>query len=52
MEDDAPLAQRRKGRLLDLLHAAPPLERDHRLDPAVAALACRHGVSVVLALLE
>src|SRR4051794_22538542 len=38
--------------LLELLHRAPPLQRDQRLDAAVAALAERDAVPVVLALLE
>ena len=49
---DAPLAQRLERRLLQLVHRAPPLERDQRLDPALAALAERDRVTVRLALLE
>src|SRR5664280_2683625 len=39
MEADAPLAQRLQRRLLQLLHRAPPLQRDARLDAGLAALA-------------
>ena len=39
-------------RLLELLHRAPPLQRDQRLDSALAALAERDGVPVRLAPLE
>ena len=49
---DAPLAQRRDRRLRELVHAAPPLRRDERLDPRVAPLARADGVTVRLALLE
>ena len=38
--------------LARLLHRAPPLERDERLDARVAALAGADGVVVALALLE
>ena len=36
----------------ELVHAAPPLRGDQRLDPGVAALARADGVPVALALLE
>ena len=49
---DAPLAQRLERRLARLLHRAPPLQRDERLDPRVAALAGADRVPVALALLE
>ena len=49
---DAPLLQRRERRLARLLHRHPPLQRDERLDPGVAALARADRVPVVLALLE
>ena len=49
---DAPLAQRLERRLARLLHCAPPLERDERLDPGVAALTGPDGVPVALSLLE
>jgi hypothetical protein len=52
VEDDLAVAQRLERRLLELVHRAPPLQRDQRLDPALAALAERDGVAVVLALLE
>ncbi len=52
VEAHAPLAQRGERRLLQLVHRAPPLERDQRLDPALAALAERDRVPVGLALLE
>jgi hypothetical protein len=38
--------------LLQLLHRAPPLERDQRLDAGLAALAERDRVAVRLALLQ
>src|SRR4249919_1946543 len=47
---DATLVQRFERRLLELLHPAPPLERDQRLDPALAPLAERDRVAVRLAL--
>ena len=43
---DAPFAERRQRRLLQLLHRAPPLERDQRLDPRSAPLAGRDRVPV------
>ena len=49
---DAPLAQRLERRPSRLLHRAPPLERDQRLDPRVAALAGADRVPVALSLLE
>ena len=49
---DAPLAQRLERRPSRLLHRAPPLERDQRLDPRVAALARADRVPVALSLLE
>ena len=49
---DAPLAQRLDRRARELVHPAPPLGRDERLDPRVAALARPHRVAVGLALLE
>ena len=49
---DAPLAQRLERRLARLLHRDPPLQRDERLDPRVAALAGADRVPVVLPLLE
>src|SRR2546428_11266634 len=45
---DAAGAQRLERGLLQLLHRAPPLERDQRLDPALATLAERNGVPVRL----
>src|SRR5207249_5697650 len=45
-------AERLERTLLDLVHRAPPLQRDERLDPRVAAFARRDAVAVVLALLE
>ena len=39
-------------RRTQLVHAAPPLERDERLDPALAALADGDRVAIGLALLE
>src|SRR5206468_474113 len=45
-------AQRVQRRLLELLHRAPPLERDQRFDPVLAALAESDRVPVGLALLE
>src|SRR5437588_32719 len=45
---DAPLSQRLERRLLQLVHRAPPLERDQRLDPRLAALAARDRVPVRL----
>ena len=44
VEADALLAQRLQRRLLQLLHRAPPLQRDTRLDPALAALAEGDGM--------
>ena len=52
MEPDAPRAERLEGRLLELRHRAPPLERDSRLDAVLAAVAHADGVPVGLALLE
>src|SRR5204863_470667 len=49
---DAPRAQRVECRPCELVHPAPPLRRDERLDPRVTALAPTDGVPVVLALLE
>src|SRR5438067_6530410 len=49
---DTLLAQRGERRPLQLVHPAPPLQRDQRLDPALAALADRDRVAVRLALLE
>ena len=46
----ATLPQRGERRLLQLVHAAPPLQRDQRLNPALAALAERDRVPVSLAL--
>ena len=36
----------------ELVHPAPPLQRDERLDPRMATLAGADGVSVALALLQ
>ena len=52
VEAHAPLAQRLDRRLRRLLHPAPPLQRDQRLDARVAALARPDRVPVVLALDE
>ena len=52
VEAHAPLAQRLDRRPRRLLHPAPPLQRDQRLDPRVAALAGADGVAVVLPLHE
>ena len=49
---DAPLAQRLDRRARELVHRAPPLRRDERLDPRVAALAGADRVAVGLPLLE
>ena len=49
---DAPLLQRLDRRPRELVHRAPPLRRDERLDARVAALARADRVPVVLALLE
>ena len=49
---DLPRVERLDRRLLDLVHPAPPLQRDERLDAVVAALARRHRVAVALALLD
>ena len=49
---DAPLAERLDRRRAELLHRAPPLERDQRLDARVAALARPDRVAVRLALLD
>ena len=48
----AALLQRGDGRAGGLVHAAPPLQRDERLDAGVAALARPDRVPVVLALDE
>src|SRR5262245_92497 len=45
-------AQRRERALLELLHRAPPLQRDAWLDARLAALAARDRMAVGLALLE
>src|SRR5579862_2201581 len=45
--DDLAVPERFQWPLLDLLHRAPPLQRDQRLDPALAPLAQRHRVPVV-----
>src|SRR5581483_6416117 len=45
-------AQRVDRRPTELVHAAPPLRRDERLDARVAALARADGMAVALALLE
>src|SRR5262249_60328067 len=45
-------AHRLERRLLQLVHRAPPLRRDQRLDPVLAAVAERDGMPVRLALLE
>ena len=50
--DDLAVAKRCERPLLDLVHRAPPLQRDQRLDPAAAALAQGNGVAVVLPLDE
>ena len=52
VEADAAVAKRRQRRFLQLLHRAPPLERDPRLDPRLAAVAEGDRVPVRLALLE
>ncbi len=52
MEADGAGLERAHGGLLQLVHGAPPLERDQRLDAAFAALAEGDGVPVGLALLE
>ena len=49
---DAARAKHLERRLLQLVHAAPPLEGDERLDPALAALADGDRMAVRLALLE
>src|SRR6266540_1970811 len=52
MELHAAGAQRFERRLLQLLHRAPPLERDPWLDPGLTAVAEPDGVAVRLASLE
>ena len=52
MELDAARAQSLQRRLLQLVHPAPPLQRDPRLDPRLAAVAERDRVAVRLALVE
>src|SRR6478752_10658274 len=52
METHAARAQSLERGLLQLLHRAPPLERDARLDAALAPVAERDRVPVRLALLE
>ena len=49
---DAPHLQRLDRRPCELVHAAPPLQRDERLDAGVAALTRADRVAVVLPLLE
>src|SRR3954454_19433754 len=49
---DLAAPQRFELPLLDLVHRAPPLQRDERLDARVAALAERDAVPVVLPLLD
>src|SRR6266566_4435568 len=49
---DAPGTESLERRLAQLLHRAPPLQRDARLDATLAAIAERHGVAIGLALLE
>ena len=49
---DAAATQRVECWLLQLRHRAPPLQRDPRLDPAIAAVAERDRMAVRLALLE
>src|SRR5271170_2125957 len=50
--DDLAVPERFERALLDLLHRAPPLQRDQRLDPAFAPLTQRHCVPVVDAIDE
>src|SRR5471030_35596 len=45
--DDLAVSERFERALLDLLHRAPPLQRDQRLDSTLAPLAQRHRVPVV-----
>ena len=52
VEPDMPRAKLLDRRPGELVHPAPPLRRDERLDPRVAALARADGVAVRLALLE
>src|SRR5262249_38069536 len=52
VELDASGAQGLERRLLELVHPAPPLQRDPRLDPRLAAVAERDGVPERLALLQ
>src|SRR3990172_5528617 len=49
---DAMRPEHVERRLLQLLHRAPPLQRNQRLDAALAALAEHNAVPVMLALLE
>src|SRR5439155_4430509 len=49
---NAAAAQRLERRLLQLRHRAPPLQRDTRLDPGLAAVADSNGVSMRLTPLE
>jgi hypothetical protein len=51
-EAHAAVAHHLGGRLLELVHAHEPLQRDERLDVGAATLAGGHAVSVVLDLLE
>ncbi len=48
VEPDAPRAKLLDRRARELVHPAPPLRRDERLDPGVAALARADGVPVRL----
>lgn len=48
----APFAERVERGPRRLFHRAPPLERDQRLDPCMAALAGADGMPVALPLLE
>ena len=52
MESHPAFAERRERGLLQLLHFAPPLHRNTRLDPRLAAVAERDGVPVRLSFLE
>src|SRR3954452_10588693 len=52
MESHPALAERRERGLLQLLHFAPPLHGNTRLDPRLAAVAERDGVPVRLSFLE
>ena len=52
VEGDAAVADRLGGRLRELVHPYPPLQRDERLDARAGALAVAYRVAVRLALFE